>query len=442
MTFDPDTYDNEAFLALAADTRAAQTVAERGLELRVAPSAGPVAAGWLQAVTRGFLEPERDEAEIAATLALTAHRRRTGVYDPAAPVPDEPVATFASWIGELAVPGGTGIPACAISSVTVAPTHRRRGLLRAMMEGELRLAAARGVPIAALTVSESAIYGRFGFAPAAAAAQWTLNTRRATWIGPVPDGRVDFVPRERWRAVVEQVHERVRLRDAGELSMPGGHFERFAGTRLGVDKPGAKRAIQYTDAGGTVRGAAVYAVRENHDDFAASTAHLHYLVAETADAYAALWRFLVELDLVATLHASELSADEPLLWMIADQRAARITVADHQYVRILDLPAALEARRYGAPGRLLLDVADPLGFTAGRWLLEVGEDGRARVTATGDIPPDAVSVRLSVTELSAVFLGGVSPATLADAGRVAADDIAQVTRVFGWYRTPRLSYWY
>src|SRR5690606_14291708 len=208
-----------------------------------------------------------------------AHRRRTGVYDPTVPVPETPVATFASWIGELTVPGGNGVPACAISSVSVAPTHRRRGLLRAMMEGELRLAASRGVPVAVLTVSESTIYGRFGFASAAAAANWTLDAKRATWIGPVPDGRADFIARAQAADLLGQVHERVRRRDAGELTMPGGHLERFAGTRPGVKNPGEKRAIQYTDAAGAVRGVAIYAVQENHEDFAASTARVHYLVA-------------------------------------------------------------------------------------------------------------------------------------------------------------------
>ena len=118
----------------------------------------------------------------------------TGIFDPAAPMPAAPVATIASWIGELTVPGGRGIPSCAISAVTVAPTHRRRGIARAMLEGELRTAAAAGIPLAMLTVSESQLYGRYGFAPAAASASWHIDVKRAVWIGPRPGGRVDFVP--------------------------------------------------------------------------------------------------------------------------------------------------------------------------------------------------------------------------------------------------------
>jgi predicted acetyltransferase len=195
----------------------------------------------------------------------------------------------------------------------------------------------------------------------------------------------------------------------------------------------------------------VYAVRENHDDFTKATVAVHYLLTETDDAYAALWRFLLELDLVAEVHAGELSVDEPLLWMIADQRAAKISVRDHQYVRILDVVASLETRRYGGPGTLVLDVSDPLGIAAGRYLLEVDESGAGRVRSLGDEVVDGVSVTLGVAELSATYLGGVSLATLAAAGRVTVTDaaaeasenaLAMATRVLGWHTAPRLSIWY
>ncbi|HET8927629.1 MAG TPA: GNAT family N-acetyltransferase [Microbacterium sp.] len=434
--------DNSTHLTAAPDARSAEALAARGLELRVVPPDDTAAfTSWRRAVTRGFLEPEPGDDDAESARERSAARRKTGVYDPSVPVPQEPVATFASWIGELTVPGGAGIPACAISAVTVAPTHRRRGLLRTLMAGELRLAVDQGVPIAGLTVSESTIYGRFGFAPAAAAANWTLDLKRAAWTGPVPDGRVDFITRERWAQLAAPLHERTRLRAAGELSLPRGHIDRVAGTHPGAKDAGQRRAIQYTDAAGTVRGVALYSAKENHDDFTKSTAQLHYLLAEDGDAYAALWRFLIGLDLIGELHAGELSVDEPLLWMISDQRAARVTVTDHQYVRVLDVAAALRARRFGAAGRLVLEVSDPLGHAAGRWLLEVGEDGTAAVSdAAGE--SDAVTVRLGVAELSAAYLGGVSLATLAAAGRVETADPDLAARVFGWHRAPRLSFWY
>lgn len=111
---------------------------------------------WLEAVSRGFLGGERTDVQRDAFFAHTAYRRKIGVFDETASQPDVPVATFASWAAELTLPGGT-VAACAISSVTVAPTHRRRGILRSVMTGELRTAVERGLPVAILTVSESTI---------------------------------------------------------------------------------------------------------------------------------------------------------------------------------------------------------------------------------------------------------------------------------------------
>ena len=43
------------------------------------------------------------------------------------------------------------------------PSHRRRGLLRRMMDAQLGDVRKRGEPIAALWASEETIYGRFGY---------------------------------------------------------------------------------------------------------------------------------------------------------------------------------------------------------------------------------------------------------------------------------------
>ncbi|MFC8681641.1 GNAT family N-acetyltransferase [Microbacterium ureisolvens] len=437
----------EAFREGEVDQESAARLADNGLEYRRVAVDGDEYVGWLQSVARGFQDGERTDEQIAASRERSGYRRLTGVYDPAAPV-DAPVATIASWLGELTVPGAATIPSCAISAVTVAPTHRRRGVARAMLEGELRAAQAAGIPMAMLTVSESQLYGRYGFASAAPAASFEIETRRAVWTGPRPEGRVDFVGRERVREVLPVLHERVRHRAPGEIDVQSSQWDNIAGVWPGAEKATEKRAVQYSDAAGEVRGAAVYTVRENHDDFTKATVNVHYLLAETDDAYAALWRFLLELDLVASVHAGELSVDEPVLWMIADRRAAKTTVRDHQYVRVLDVATALEARRYAAQGTLVLDVADPLGLAAGRYVLTVDADGAGTVRrlAEGETA-EGIAVALGITELSAVYLGGVSLATLAAAGRVTVTptepgDVAKATAVLGWHMAPRLSIWY
>jgi len=431
----------DEYLGAPVDQRSADALAKQGLRLTLVGDDPESFENWIQVVARGFLDAERTPEQVQGSRERSGYRRKTIVLDAEAPDPDRPVATIASWPAELTLPGGTAVPAGAISSVTVAPTHRRRGIARAMMEGECRFLAGRGIPIAVLTVSESTLYGRYGFAPAVSVAELTIDTRRAGWIGPRPEGRIDFVSRERFRGIAPEIHDRVRLAVPGELDVPAPHWDMFAGTHADAKDPGKIRAIQYRDATGDVRGAALYTVQENSDDFARSSVDVKYLVAETDDASAALWRFLLELDLIAEVRAHEQPVDTPLLWMIADQRAVKAELRDHHYLRILDVPRILAARSYAAPGEFRLAVADPLGITSGEYVLRVDASGTAEVTQDGDVA-GAIEVELGIADLSAIILGGVSPAVLAAAGRVRASDVAALSRTFGWHRAPHLSFWY
>lgn len=401
---------------------------------------------WLDAVARGFLDGEPSDAQREILATGGGYRRKIGVYDAAGVLADTPVASFASWITELTAPGGT-LPACAISAVTVAPTHRRRGILREVMAGELRIAAELDVPIAALTVSESTIYGRFGFAPAAHATRWEIDTRRAGWVGPLAPGRIDFITRETGRDLTRALHDRVRLSSPGEIALPPGHEDRFFGTRADAKKGDELRVVQYRSVStggdaGEVDGLAVYRVTEGAGDFAASTLDLGYLLAGTDEAYAGLWRFLLQLDLIGMVRASELAVDEPLWWMIADQRAASISVRDHQYLRILDVPAALGARRYDVADSVALEVTDPLDLAAGTFVLLVDESGEASVDIVDEPPLGIPLVRLGVADLSALLVGGVSAVTLARAGRLETEDAERIARLFQTTAAPRLSFWY
>jgi predicted acetyltransferase len=424
-----------------ADPRAAEAVAANGLDYRIVGAEDPaIFDPFYGALTRGFLGGEPNAEQQVASRESLAFRRFTGVYDPAGLDVAQPVGTVASWVTELTMPGGRSIPMWAVSGVTVAPTHRRKGIARAMLEGELRTAAAAGVAIAGLTVSEATIYGRFGFSPATFATNWSIDTKRAVWVGPRPDGRLDFVARDGLRDLLAEVHGRVRLSRPGEIEAWPGLWQRMSGTSPGQEGGGKVRGVRYADAAGTTRGVAVYRLSEEGGDFTKHELQLSYLVSETPDAYAALWRFVLEHDLVSVVKAELRSVDEPLRWMIADQRGATIETTEHHWLRILDVPEVLSTRRYAAAGEFTLRVTDPLGFAEGSWRVRVADGGRARVQAD-DGPAD---VTLSVNALSSMVLGGVRPATLARAGLIAGESavLAALEAVLVSDETAYLSLWY
>ena len=340
----------------------------------------------------------------------------------------------------MTLPGGRSIPMWAISGVTVAPTHRRKGIARAMLEGELRTAADAGLAIAGLTVSEATIYGRFGFSPATFATDWSIETKRALWVGPRPDGRLDFVDRQRLTDQLAELHGRVRGSRPGEIEAWPGLWRRMSGIAPGQEGGGRLRAVRYADAAGVTRGIAVYRLSDEGSDFTKHDLELHYLVSETPDAYAALWRFALEHDLVSVVKAPLRSVDEPLRWMIADQRGATVETSEHGWLRILDVPTVLTARTYATAGSFTLRVTDALGFADGTWRLTIAQSGEAEVVAV-DGPIDAT---LTVNALSSIVLGGVRAATLREAGIVDADDatVVALDASFASPRAPYLSLWY
>ncbi|KAA9086588.1 GNAT family N-acetyltransferase [Microbacterium radiodurans] len=438
------TQQQEDWVAGAVDAASEEALGNHGLEYRIVASGSPDFDGWLAGVVRGFQDGEPSAAQVAAARERNSERRLTGVFDRDGAQPEVAVGTIASWAGELTVPGGS-TSSVAISAVTVAQTHRRRGIARALLEGELRAAAASGIPLASLTVTESTLYGRYGFGAAGSGAIIDIDTRRVRWAGPVPGGRLDYAARDVAQRELVALHERARGGVPGDVSLPPGHEHRFTGTAPDAERGGATRCVQYRDESGEVRGILAYTIALDDRDRIKGTATITALVAETDEAYAALWRFVLELDLVTRVHAELCAVDEPVLWMIGDRRAASVSVFDHQYLRILDLAGALEARRYAAPGRFALEVADRLGIAGGRVMLDVAADGTAAVTRlepADAVPPGATSVSLDSSVLASLYLGDVSAVALGRAGRVRADDVESLARTFGWPVTPRVAFWY
>ncbi|MET0725485.1 MAG: GNAT family N-acetyltransferase, partial [Leifsonia sp.] len=340
-----------ALLPLDADSAAA--LAARGLRYGLVDTGSRDAfAAWDQAAARGFNEARLRESTIDINHADLAYRRTTGVWDDSIPDADVPVATVSTWVAALTVPGPATIPAWAVSSVTVAATHRRRGIARALMEGELRTAAAAGVPVAILTASEATIYGRYGYAAATFTTTVEVDRRRAEWTGPAPTGRVHAIEPAAARSVAAEVSERAVLRTPGEIDRWGGLFDRVLGlTDPGSDRARAVRTVRYDDAHGRTQGLVAFRVDEVGDDVV--RLDVAYFVAATDDAYRGLWRFLVEHDLVTTIRARRRSIDEPLPHLLSDARAVRSSdLEDFLWVRVLDTRRALEGRRYGCSGRL------------------------------------------------------------------------------------------
>lgn len=353
------------------------------------------------------------DAEVEQYRPLFEHDRSFAAFDGA-----QIAATIAGLSFDLTVPGLATLPVCGITSVAVLPTHRRRGLLRGLITRELDDTRERGQAIAVLTASESLIYGRFGFGAATFAASYEIDRRHADFVMPfTPAGRYTLLDYDRAAVVLPELYDRVRAAQPGSLSRSPARWRRslddFTQPRDGAS---AQMVIMYEGTPGQIDGAARYRIKERWDDgIPNNTVRLREILAATPDAATALWHYCFNIDLTVTVQAQMRPPDEPLYWQLADPRRLRLTrLTDDLWVRILDVPAALAARRYATTDRLVFAVAD--GFrpdVAGRYMLEGGPDG-----ATCRRTDDDADLTLDIAMLGAAYLGGVRFSTLGRAGRV------------------------
>lgn len=317
----------------------------------------------------------------------------------------------------LAVPGGE-LPAAGVTVVGVRPSHRRRGVLTAMMRRQLDDVRRWGEPLAILWASESSIYQRFGYGLATLRARIDIERDRALFRdNPPPVGGVRLVTVEQAAKILPDVYERARQARPGMLDRTATWWKerRLADAQWQREGGGVMfRAVLEVD--GRPEAYALYRVHRSWSEAGVPDGWLDVIeaVATSPLATREIWRFLFGVDLVARVKADRLPLDHPLLLMLGEPRRLRLGVLDGIWLRLVDLPSALAGRSYAGAGSLVVDVVDRIcPWNSGRWRL-TAETNEARVEAC----PDAADLRLDVGDLGSVYLGGTSFRQLARAGRV------------------------
>jgi predicted acetyltransferase len=381
------------------------------MDVEIRPVAEEEFAEFSRTVESAFGNQATEE-ETAGWRSVTELDRTLAVFDH-----DQIVATAAAFSFDLTLPGQVTIPAAGVTAVGVRPSHRRRGLLRSLMDRQLDDAADRGEPLAILTASESIIYGRFGYGVATSQASVTIDPRRSEFAAPLDDpGHIEMLEPGDARRTVPPIHDRARLLQAGDIARSSEWWDL---TIADPDwaHPGQTRQFwaQHVSGTGQPDGYLAYRVKRSwRHGLPDSEIEVHFLVGLDAAAELALWRFALDLDLTGRVVAYSRPLDEPLRWRLADPRRLRtISMLDHVWARLLDIPKALGARTYGLDEQIVLDIRDPFRpETAGRYLLQTSPEG-ADCTRTNN-PAD---ISLGIAELGTAYLGQPRFAVLAGAGR-------------------------
>ncbi|OEJ26882.1 GNAT family N-acetyltransferase [Streptomyces agglomeratus] len=384
---------------------------------------------WFEAVELAFGGVPESAEERAFDRAVTEPARSLGVWDG-----QQCVGTASAFSFRLSVPGGALVPAAGVSLVSVAATHRRRGVLTEMMRRQLYDVREWGEPLALLTASEPAIYGRFGYGAATQQLAAEIDTARVRL--EVPPGTDDVRLRSAAPADVRDACETVYARNVP--ARPGmlarrPHWDRMPLLDPESDRDGASplRCVLAERAGDVVGYARFHFKPEWKWAGSDATVVLRDLEALDPAANAALWRFLFDIDLASKVWVRNRPVDDAWQHLVSDIRRCDVRVRDSLYVRLVGLGAALEARAYQAPVDVVFEVADAFcPWNEGRWRLTGDAKGGASCKRTDE----AADLALSVRELGAAYLGGVSLASLAAAGRVRElrpGALAEASQAFG-----------
>jgi predicted acetyltransferase len=353
------------------------------------------------------------------------------------------VSTGGAYSFRLTVPGGQ-VAAAGITAISVAPSHRRRGILRQMMRWLLDQARERGEPVAILWASESAIYRRFGYGIGTLQSAFEIERGRALFLRPAePLGRMRLLERDEAVQLIPPVYEAVHAVVPGTLTRPELKWRAEilddAEWMRGENGPKFLAVLEVDRA---IRGYAIYRAKSEWDERGPKSKLLVFeVVGLDPAAERAIWEWLFAIDLISHVKAWRAPFPHPLVLQLTEPRRLGLSVQDGLHLRLIDMPAALAARSYNGAGSLTFELTDEFcPWNAGRWRLDVpGDRGVATITPF-DGDPD---LTLDTSDLATVYLGTFTFADLARAGRlgesrpraVAAADVLFATAVAPWCST-------
>jgi predicted acetyltransferase len=393
-------------------------------------------SGWVDQMTLGFHYhlPETFPEYLLTTIDLD---RTWAAYDD-----EKVVGTLRSFATELTVPGPAGVAAAALTNVTVAPTHRRRGLLTEMITSDLRASKEAGEAVGILIASEWPIYGHFGYGPAVQGAKYHVDSAVLQWRRPSA-GSVELVDRATMRQQAQAIYEAWRVTQPGAIGRSDRWWDRaLSQIEVPGDDPPKERNGLYRSATGQLEGYVRYGTKTDWEGMRPKgKLELNELISLTPAAYQGLWEYCASVDLLVEIEAGDRPIDDHLSLLLVNGRHVKETMRyDFIWLRLLDVVSALEGRRYENEGRVVFEVVDDLGLAAGRFLLEGGPDG-----ASCKETDHSADVTIPVAALGAAYLGGESFARLSAAGWLEEDSsgaLARADQMFHTARAPWCNTWF
>jgi len=389
------------------------------IEVKVA--AAEDVAGALSGIWHYFgSRPEAEEVERLGTI-LPAERVHAA-FDG-----DAIVGGAGAYLFDTTVPGGGKVATAGVMAVGVLPTHRRRGVLSALMQRQLADAHERGEPLAMLFASEGGIYTRFGYGLASLAGDIELPKEHAVLRDDEPLGQARLLESdEEALELLPAIYDRVQGQTVGMFTRTPDWW-RVRRLRERPGQSGGQQMRVVIELDGVPEAYALYRVNFAAEHMITGTKlDVREALGTSPQALAAIWRYLLAIDWVARIEAYWLPLDHPLFLWLREARRMRFTVIEALWVRLVDVGVALAARALGA-GSLVIEVRDEFcPWNEGRW--HVASGNVERTSAPAELQLDAAA-------LGSAYLGGFTFEQLWRAGRLEQLKPAAVARADELFRT-------
>ncbi|WP_433323975.1 GNAT family N-acetyltransferase [Spirillospora sp. CA-294931] len=306
------------------------------------------------------------------------------------------------WHGRAVSMGGIG-------SVTVAPEVRGRGLGRAMMTAVLERCVEYGHAISMLYPTVPELYRSLGWEHAGTHDHIEIptTTLRAIQAEPVTVRRAGPGDAAEVTRLIREIH-----REAGD-SGPIDWGEDVWAALLDDEA-----SYCYLAEDGFLR----YSWNRDSSGF-----DVDRVVAASERTLRGLWALVGSGSAMAKTASACLAPDDPLLWLTRE-RTSETRKSDRWMLRVVDAPAAIEARGYlpGVTAEASLRVDDPqVPSNSGSWRLVI-KDGRGSLERA---PEDPSAIRLTARGLSGLYAGVPVP-VLRRAGLLDGPDAAALGAAF------------
>jgi predicted acetyltransferase len=318
--------------------------------------------------------------------------------------------------------GGAELPVMGMATVTIAPTHRRRGLAGELVASGLRAARERGDAASALYPFRASFYRKAGYGLAGEVHQYRVAPESIASGGDRT--RVEMAETPAALAELRDLYRRWAVTQTGQMTRSERVWEHL------LASPDHTAAL-VRDASGAPSGYALVTYRVDLPipdrflevdeiawlDTAARDGLLAWLGSLGDQWHQILIRALPEQRLDDFIQEPRLPVGSAPGWGLWFPSA---TVLRGPMFRLLDLPAAFDLRSVvpGAPVTVALDVQDTVfPENQGGWQLRL-EEGHAKLERAGNDSAAEIAIRLDIEALARLYIGALTPSAALRSGRL------------------------